>query len=261
MARIYPLFSSSKGNAVFVGSPENGILIDAGVCCKKLTDGLEGNGISPKAVRAVFITHEHSDHIKGLAVFTKKYGVPVFAKRLTLGYLVEKMMICGSSKANEIGDAPVEAGGFQVTSFETSHDSLQSCGYRIETPDGKVCCICTDLGYVSDTVHENLVGSDLVLLESNYDKEMLRSGPYPFYLKQRIASSRGHLCNDDSAREISRLVKSGTAQVILGHLSQENNTPDIAGNTVINAMPDLTYKKDYLLKVAPVETHGEVAAF
>ena len=149
----------------------------------------------------------------------------------------------------------------QISAFETSHDTRQSCGYRIETPDGKSCCVCTDLGYVSETVHQNLTGCDMVLLEANYDLEMLRNGPYPFPLKQRIASKKGHLCNNDSAAEIDRLVKSGTTQIILGHLSQENNTPDVAGNTVIRTLTDLIYKRDYILRVAPVETHGEAAEF
>lgn len=261
MARMYPLFSSSKGNAVYIGNEQSGILIDAGVCCKKLVSGLESNGISPKAVRAVFVTHEHSDHVKGLSVFTKNYEVPVFSRSLTLEYLEDNDLISSRCETFEVDEDPVEAGGFQVRAFDTSHDARQSCGYRIDTPDGKVCCVCTDLGYVTQVVHENLCGCDLALLEANYDREMLRNGPYPFYLKQRIASSKGHLCNSDSAAEIERLIKSGTTQIILGHLSQENNTPNIAGNTVINSLSEFVYKKDYLLKVAPVETHGEVAAF
>ena len=261
MAKLIPLFSSSKGNSIFIGEKNNGILIDAGVSCKRLTGALEIHGIQPDCISAIFVTHEHSDHINGLKVFTKKYHTPVFAQNLNLEFLAEKDYVDPSSTLYEIGQASVEYRDFRVRAFETSHDTRQSCGYRVETPDGKVCCVCTDLGYISKVVHDNLVGSDLVLLEANYDREMLKNGPYPYMLKQRINSDKGHLCNVDSAKEIHELVKSGTTHIILGHLSQENNTPNIAGNTVVRTLDDMIFKKDCMLRVAPVETRGEVAFF
>ena len=261
MTKIFPLFSSSKGNAIYIGTEKSGILIDAGVSCKRLTEGLLLNGIDPVAVRGIFVTHEHCDHICGLKTFTKKYKTPVFTQNLNAEYFAQKDLVSKNCDLRIIDENPVDFADFQINAFETSHDTRQSCGFRIETSDGKSCGICTDLGYVSDTVHENLSGCDLVLIEANYDLEMLRNGPYPFSLKQRISSKTGHLANTDSAQEIDRLVKGGTTQIILGHLSQENNTPNIAGNTVIRTLSDLTYKKDYMLRVAPVETHGEVCSF
>lgn len=261
LAKIYPLFSSSKGNAIYIGDEKNGILIDAGVTCKRLVEGLNRCGLSPESVRGIFITHEHTDHISGLKVFTKNYAAKVFAQNLNAEYLAQKDIISPRSVLEEIDEKEMEFSGFEVKAFETSHDTRQSCGYKIKCPDGKTVCVCTDLGYVSDTVHENLVGSDLVLLEANYDKEMLRNGPYPFSLKQRIVSKTGHLSNVDSGTEIEKLVKNGTKQIILGHLSQENNTPNIAGNTVIATASEVVYKQDYLLRVAPVETRGEVCEF
>ncbi len=258
MARIYPLFSSSKGNATFIGNPDSGILIDAGVTCKKLVEGLEVNGIDIKAIKAVFITHGHSDHVKGLSVFTKKTKVPVFAREKTLKFLVDNNCICEESNKFIIGTDEIEIASMGIKSFETPHDAEQSCGYVISTQDNRKLAVCTDLGQVTETVDENITGCDLVLIESNYDEKMLRNGPYPYYLKNRISSVRGHLSNADCAKQVKKLIHSGTTRIILGHLSQENNTPGIAENTVLKELEELERDKDYILKVAPVNTDGTV---
>ncbi len=261
MARVYPLFSSSSGNSCFIGSPSGGILIDAGLNCKRLTAALAQNEISADAVKAIFITHDHSDHISSLKVFTKAHKVPVYAAPKTMDWLIKNGHISSTGEGCEVGQECI-IDDYSVTSFHTPHDAVESVGYKIITPDGKKMCVCTDLGHITDDVHSCLNGSDLVLLESNYDERMLRTGSYPYYLKQRIASANGHLSNINSAKEVRQLIESGTTRIILGHLSRENNTPQIAENTLMRELgADVSRNKDYLLYIAPIETSSMVVTF
>lgn len=256
MARIYPLFSSSKGNAVYVGSKTSGILIDAGVSLKRLKEALSRCEIEETAIRAVFITHDHSDHVKGLFQFTKQFKVPVYGQEITLNNIKEQI----TSEAFSISGS-VQAAGMEITPFSTSHDTDQSCGYRIRTPDQRLCAVCTDLGIVTPEVEEHLTGCNLVLLEANYDEEMLRRGGYPAWLKSRIRSDHGHLSNTDCARQAARLLKTGTTRLILGHLSQDNNTPELAERTVVSGLSEFTRNRDYILSVAAPETAGQCVIF
>lgn len=214
---------------------------------------MEVNGLSLDAIKAVFITHEHSDHTKGLSVLTKKIKAPVFAQELTLEYLLGDGMINGDYGEMKDGE---EICGMRIQCFNTPHDTRESCGYKIIFPDGKSAAVCTDLGHVPANVEAALLGTDCVLLEANYDVEMLRNGPYPYYLKTRIFGKTGHLSNTDSGAFAARLIKSGTTRLILGHLSQENNTPGIAEKTVASCLVGFARNSDYTLSVAPVETSG-----
>lgn len=260
MPRIYPLFSSSKGNATYIGSTARGILVDCGVSCTRLKKALELNGLSMDCVKGIFITHEHSDHVKGLEVTARKYRIPVYSSTDTLDVLSDRGLI--SFKAMDIKGS-VGIAGMTVTPFETSHDAADPCGYRIDFDTGESCCTCTDLGYVSKKVKAAVKGTNAILLEANYDETMLREGPYPAELKERIRSKYGHLSNKDSGEFAAELVKSGTARLILGHLSQENNTPE----TAVAAVTDILYgygfdsDRDYILSCAPVETGGGYIAF
>lgn len=259
MARIYPLFSSSKGNSSYIGTEREGILIDCGVSMKRLTAALEANHIPLEAIRGVFITHEHSDHVAGLSMLTKKTGMAVYGQKKTLQNLIGK--ISPKSPVIDINGKTISCGGSEISCFNTPHDTVQSCGYKIHTYDDKYCAVCTDLGHVTEEVDKALSGCRMVLIESNYDENMLMNGPYPFYLKERILSKNGHLSNTDCAVQIGRLIERGTTHFLLGHLSQDNNRPAIAENNVKNSLPQYRFCKDYLLGVAPVETKGGAVIF
>lgn len=260
MARIYPLFSSSSGNATFVGTPQGGVLIDAGVSMRRLSTAFSRCGLELSAVRAVMITHDHSDHVKGLKLLTKQYRIPVYGQEQTLRNLIDSEQIAPTSDVFAIS-APVQIADMELTAFDTPHDTQQSCGYRIHTPDGRRCAVCTDLGMVTPAVSRGITGCDLVLLEANYDPDMLRNGRYPYSVRTRIASDHGHLSNQACARQAAELVAGGTTRILLGHLSQENNTPAIAEQTVAAALSGFRRDCDYLLSVAPVETDGRMVVF
>lgn len=261
MARIYPLFSSSKGNSTFIGTERGGILIDCGVSYKRFTAALERNNIPLSAIRGIFITHEHSDHVSGLKMLTKHTSVPVYGQKRTLQRLCDDDKISPCSPVIDMTGKAIACGDCELTNFNTPHDTVQSCGYRIRTADGKLCAVCTDLGHITAEVDEALKGCRLVLLEANYDEQMLRSGSYPLYLKERILSPNGHLSNDMCGRQAAKLVRQGTTHIILGHLSQDNNRPQTADSAVQAALSEFTRNRDYLMGVAPVETSGEAVIF
>lgn len=261
MARIYPLFSSSEGNCTYIGNSSNGILIDAGVSCKKICGALAANELDINGIMGIFVTHTHSDHIRGLTVFLKKHHVPIYAQRTNLNILLKNHVVPETTELHEVDNTEIAIGDYSLRAFETPHDTPASCGYRITCPDNKIAVVCTDLGCVTPTVWENISGSDLVLLESNYDPTMLRNGIYPPELKRRIASDHGHLSNNDCASTLVKLVENGTDKFILGHLSQHNNTPNTAENTVVSTMSGMHRNRDYLLHVARPDGCGMAVAF
>lgn len=231
MARFFNLYSGSKGNATYVGSGSGSILIDAGRTAKQLTDQLRERDIDPALLSGIFITHEHSDHISALAVFLKRYKMPVYATPGTMSALEEYAVLPADIVRRVIcpGES-TECGGMQITAFKTAHDSRESCGYRIVTSDDRTISICTDLGELDESAKSGIFGSDLVMLESNHDVRMLKSGNYPYQLKMRILGKRGHLSNDACSEMLPELVENGTSRIALAHLSKENNYPYIAEN-------------------------------
>ena len=240
--RIVSLYSGSTGNAFLIEAGETRLLIDAGKNAKKLCAALAEASVSPDSLNAVFLTHEHNDHVSALPVFLKKHPLPVHVQRASAYKLANDPAVaphlCLHTPlyTEELDD------GIKIASFPTPHDSQGSLGYRIEIPaeDGTTLCIgyATDIGYVSPEVEEALTGCDAVILESNHDPNLLMLGPYPYDLKRRIASRRGHLSNADSAALAARLCAGGTRVLMLAHLSQENNTPDLAYDECFSAVGD-----------------------
>lgn len=258
MSKICPLYSSSSGNSTYIGTKNGGILIDAGASFKGISESIASVGESVQDVFAVAITHEHTDHVKGLKTLLNKTNARLLASTQTAETLVNNGLIPAKTEIIALDNSPFEINGIELCRFATSHDCIGSSGYNITLPDGKRVTVCTDLGIVTDTVRNAILGSDLILLESNHDINMLKSGPYPPQLKARILSDLGHLSNNLCANELKNLFSNGTRRFILGHLSQHNNTPLLAKSSAEAALMDLGAKQgcDYILNVAKPTNNG-----
>ena len=229
--RFSPLFSGSSGNATYVGCDDAHILVDAGMSGNRITGELLHMGIDPRCLNAILVTHEHADHIKGIGILSRKYDLPIYATEGTWQGMYNK--IGAVSDKNRILFEPEQdffIGSIDITPFSTPHDANQSVGYTFELNGAKLA-IATDLGCIKESWLKYVAGSDAVILESNYDPDMLRAGPYPYELKKRISSRKGHLSNDDAGHVAVELVRNGASQIILGHLSKENNFPELAMRT------------------------------
>lgn len=252
MSRICPLFSGSTGNSTYISTSKGAFLVDAGHSCKQLCKAVENIGGDISDIRGIFITHEHSDHIKGLKTLVKNLKIPVFATKETLEACIKSDVIPAGAKLVVFDENTVDFGEIAVERFSTSHDCEGSSGYKFFLPDGKNIAVCTDLGIMTEEVRQSLSGCDTVLLESNHDIQMLKKGPYPPHLKVRILSDKGHLSNEACAAELPLLLKKGLKRIILGHISQKNNLPMLASSATRAALMDIGAQrdKDYLLFVA-----------
>lgn len=227
-----PLYSGSSGNALFAQYGETRVLIDAGKSGKTVEEALRSIGVEPSSLTAVLVTHEHSDHISGVGVLARRYHLPVYATSGTWRGIGGKAgAIPKEQKVTIARGSDFYLGGMGVEAFAIPHDACEPCGFRL-WGGGVSLSVCTDLGYFADSVREAITGSDLVLLESNHDPELLKQNPhYSAELKRRILGSHGHLCNEVSSDALMSLAERGTRHFILGHLSGENNTPELALST------------------------------
>lgn len=235
MALFTTLYSGSSGNCALISSGQKYLLVDMGKSCRTTLNALKKLNLAVSDCEGILVTHEHSDHVAGLDTFLKHYNVPLYGCADTLDMLISRGTVPPAVEAIALDGRREDIGGFTVTSFPTSHD-VPCCGYRIETPDGSKMALATDLGYLSPGVQLALSGCDLVALEANYDSFSLHGGPYPHYLKVRIASDRGHLDNKACAAEILELIQDGCKKFALCHLSQTNNSPELALTTVYSML-------------------------
>ena len=230
--RIVSLYSGSGGNSTFIRVGGDAILIDAGKSARALCRALTDIGEDIENIKAIFITHEHTDHVSALEVIAKKHALPIHITSVSAERFDERSTPCCLLRMMTHGvEFCEQVGELQVRSFRTPHDSRMSVGYRIEFFDGeqnRAVGFATDIGYISDEIRENLRGCEAVVLESNHDLDMLMTGPYPRDLKLRVASKRGHLSNRECADFAIELAESGTRGILLAHLSKENNEPTLA---------------------------------
>jgi phosphoribosyl 1,2-cyclic phosphodiesterase len=234
---VCPLVSGSSGNATYVAAGKTRVLIDCGKSGRCIENCLRQIGVEPSSLTHLLTTHAHFDHTQGLGVFSRKYNLPIYAsigtwdemqKRGALGPVETRHMKIFQS------DGPkrtLDLGDLEATFFSTPHDARDSVGYVL-TDGRRKFALATDCGTVTETLRKRLLGADVVLLEANYDYEMLTKGPYSYPLKQRILSASGHLDNAEAGRFAVELVKSGVRRIFLGHLSKENNTPRVAYDAV-----------------------------
>lgn len=227
--RVIVLSSGSKGNTTYIETNETKILIDAGNTCKYILNKFDEYNINPNSIDAILITHTHTDHIKGLPVLLKKINPCV--------YITEKMYPYMEYLENYhiIDEDIIKIKDMTIEVIKTSHDTEDSVGYIINNNDKSIVYI-TDTGYINKRYFDTLKNKDIYIMESNHDIEMLNNSSYPFATRQRILSDKGHLSNYDSAKYLAKFIGNKTKYILLAHLSEENNTKDLAYNTLIDRL-------------------------
>ena len=247
--------SGSSGNCLYAGNEDTHILIDAGISCNRICEGLKTFDLDGRDIQGILVSHEHTDHISGLGVLARKFHIPIYGTEKTLRQISEMGNL---GKIDRELFMPIEAGrefavgSLSVESFSISHDAVDPVSFLIQD-GGRKLGMVTDLGYYDESIVERLKDSNLLYVEANHDIHMLQAGPYPYYLKRRILGERGHLCNEKAAQLVTELMHDRLDQVILGHLSKENNYPDLALTTVKNEVED-----SVKVEVAPRDHAGHL---
>lgn len=260
MLNFCSLYSGSSGNSLFVETTNTKLLIDAGVSSKKIENALLDINVEPSSLDGILVTHEHTDHVQGLGTFSKKFDLPVFVNQETLDAMPKQRDKISSNniKTFKITDK-FSIGDLDIKPFSIPHDAANPCGFSIWKDDKKIS-IATDIGHMTNNILKQLEESLFIMLEANYDPEVLRCSSYPFTLKSRIAGPNGHLSNEIAGKTISYLLKSGLKNAMLGHLSKESNFPELAYQTVVDELiSNNSFDKDSIsLSVASRDVHSKL---
>ncbi|MGN1297300.1 MAG: MBL fold metallo-hydrolase [Clostridia bacterium] len=259
MLNFCSLYSGSSGNSLFVETSHTKLLVDAGVSCKKIENALNDISVDPSSIDGILVTHEHIDHVQSLGTLSKKFDLPVFVNQETLDAMPKQKdkIDTKNIKTFKINDK-FEIGDLKIHPFSTPHDAANPCGFNIFKDDKKIS-IATDIGHMTKDVLKNLEESLFIMIEANYDPEVLRCSSYPFTLKSRIAGPTGHLPNEMAGKTISHLLKSGLKTAMLGHLSKESNFPELAYQTVLDELILNNYDENSLsLSVASRDLHSKL---
>ena len=261
--RFVSIASGSSGNCIYAGTDNTHILIDAGLSAKRIEKGLFEVGLKPSELQAICITHEHSDHIQGLGVLTKRYGIPIYGTKGTLKEIKRSKYMgeCEDELFHPVlPDAKFTVGDIDILPFHIDHDAADPVAYRIQAQNRSLA-VATDLGHFNQYTIDHLLDLDAVLLESNHDLRMLETGPYPYYLKRRIMGDFGHLSNENAGRLLNCILNDRMKYVLLGHLSKENNLPELAFEAVRLEvdMGDCPYHADdFYMAVAKRDEMSEI---
>ncbi len=259
MFNFCSLYSGSSGNSLFIETQNTKLLVDAGVSSKKIETALNDINIDPNTLDGILITHEHTDHVQGLGTLSKKFDLPVFVNQETLDAMPKQRDKIAEKniKTFKVTDK-FEIGDLEIKPFSIPHDAANPCGFNI-WKDNKKISIATDIGHMTNPILKNLEESLFIMLEANYDPEVLRCSSYPFTLKSRIAGPTGHLPNEMAGKTISYLLKSGLKNAMLGHLSKESNFPELAYQTVMDELISNNYEENSLqLSVASRDAHSKI---
>ncbi|MBQ7906855.1 MAG: MBL fold metallo-hydrolase [Clostridia bacterium] len=253
MLEAYTLYSGSSGNCIYVKGKDAQLLFDAGKSARAIQTALASINTDLSKIDAIFVTHEHGDHVGGLEMISKKHRIPVHITAPSYAnYVREGTYLSQVAAVHDVVYGAL-VGGLKIYSFPIPHDAAQNVGYIIEDSDGDRVGIATDIGFVTEDIVKHLTGCPSVIIESNHDIKMVKSGPYPAFLKERILSKRGHLSNDECSRLCVHLAQNGTNHIGLAHLSRENNTPLLAYSKTKDALNENGYG-DVCLRVASPES-------